>query len=185
MAKSTVKSANKASARATSSKRSKKASNKAPTKPVVSHHGGRSLEGRRKVKRPLEAGQPTHVVLSSKEAKGRLSFSTPANRKMIDEVLKERGSQFGIRVQHVQATPGRLHLIVTFKDSAKFQGFLRTITSLLARKITGAKKGNPFGRKFWDHIAFTRTIERSSGTETDSFSTDVVEAFEKQAKTKK
>ena len=32
------------------------------------------------------------------------------------------------------------------------------MTGLIARHITGARKGNPFGRRFWDYTAFTRVI---------------------------
>ena len=39
-----------------------------------------------------------------------------------------------------------------------FQRFLRTVTGLIARHVTGARKGRPFGRRFWSHVAFTRVV---------------------------
>ena len=50
-----------------------------------------------------------------------------------------------------------LHIKVKFKDPKRFQQFLKSYTALLARKITGAKKGKPFG-KFWDGLAYTRVL---------------------------
>ena len=35
--------------------------------------------------------------------------------------------------------------------------FLKTFAALLARQITGAKKGNKFG-KFWDGLAYARVL---------------------------
>lgn len=144
--------------------RAKKTAKKTAAKAVrPSAHGGGSLKGARKERRPLSENKLTHVVLSSSEAKGRLAFSTPANRKAIADILNDRSDQFGVTVESVEARAGRLHIVLTFKNRLKFQGFLRTITALIARRVTGAKKGNPFGRKFWDHIAFTRSIETADG----------------------
>lgn len=53
-----------------------------------------------------------------------------------------------------------LHLKVKFKDRRRFQQFLKSFSALLAREITGAKKGNPFG-KFWDGLVFTRILMSS------------------------
>jgi hypothetical protein len=130
-------------------------------RPARRAHGGGSLKGRCKERRPLSPNRLTHVVLSSSEAKGQLAFTTPANRTIVAEILDERGSQFGIIVELIEARMTHLHFILSFKDRTKFQGFLRTVTALIARRITGARKGHPFGRKFWNHIAFTRTLEVS------------------------
>ncbi|MFN9067985.1 MAG: hypothetical protein ACK5V3_12210, partial [Bdellovibrionales bacterium] len=50
-----------------------------------------------------------------------------------------------------------LHLKMRFKDRKRFQQFLKSFSALLARKITGAKKGVKFGR-FWDGLVYTRVI---------------------------
>jgi hypothetical protein len=50
-----------------------------------------------------------------------------------------------------------LHLKVRFKDKVRFKNFLRTFAALLARKITKAHRGNPFGI-FWDGLAYTRIL---------------------------
>jgi hypothetical protein len=44
-----------------------------------------------------------------------------------------------------------------FKDKKRFQQFLKSFSSLLARKITGARRGIKFGR-FWDGLVYTRII---------------------------
>lgn len=53
-----------------------------------------------------------------------------------------------------------LHLEIKIQSREKFQQFLRSVTCLIARKITGAKKENKFGR-FWQGLAFTRVLTNS------------------------
>lgn len=48
-------------------------------------------------------------------------------------------------------------MIVQGKSREGLQGFLRTYPALLARRITGARKGWPKGR-FWDAMAYTRIV---------------------------
>jgi hypothetical protein len=43
------------------------------------------------------------------------------------------------------------------KRRGHFQNFLRTLTALIARAVTGAKKGYPKG-KFWSSLAYSRTV---------------------------
>ncbi len=50
-----------------------------------------------------------------------------------------------------------IHLKVRFKDANRMKQFLKSFSGNLARKITGAKKGNKFG-KFWDGLAYTRVL---------------------------
>jgi hypothetical protein len=62
-----------------------------------------------------------------------------------------------VQIQDFVNMGNHLHLKVKFKDAKRFQQFLKSFTALLAREITGAKKGKPFG-KFWDGLAFTRVL---------------------------
>lgn len=50
-----------------------------------------------------------------------------------------------------------LHLKVRFKDKKRFGQFLKSFAAMVARSITQAKKGNPFG-KFWDGLVYTRVL---------------------------
>ncbi len=118
-------------------------------------HGGVSLKKRRKIKRPLVAGVPTHLVLKSSKARGELSFLK--NKHMVGALLKEKSRKFFVEILDFANMGNHLHLKVRFKDRQKFQQFLKSFTALLARKITGAKRGKKFG-KFWDGLAFTRVI---------------------------
>ena len=130
-------------------------------KPTSVAHGGEVVKGRRKIGRPLVENALTQVVLTSSLAKGKRSFVKPVNYLAVEEILETRAEQYRIFVESFEAKAQELHVFVRFKSRKDFQGFLRVITGLIARKIGQAKKGAPLGRKFWDHLAFTKTVETS------------------------
>jgi hypothetical protein len=117
-------------------------------------HGGVGTK-QRKVKRPLIPGLITHVVFKSSAAKGDLNFYK--NKKLVERLLNERSNRFFVKVMAFVNMGNHLHLKVKFNDVKRFQSFLRTFAALLARKITGAKKGVTFG-KFWDGLVYTRVL---------------------------
>lgn len=117
--------------------------------------GGVSFKKRRKVARPLCVGLIHHVVFKSSKALGKSSFYT--HKKLVSSLLKERSKKYYIEILDWVNMGNHLHLKVRFNDKVKFQNFTRTFAAILARKITGAHRGNTFGR-FWDGIVFTRIL---------------------------
>lgn len=118
-------------------------------------HGGTSLKKRRKLARPLTPGAVTHLVLKSSKAQGKLSFYT--HKKLVHGLMKEKARKFFVEILDFVNMGNHLHIKVRFKDKFRFQQFLKSFTALLARMITGARKGRPFG-KFWDGLAYTRVL---------------------------
>jgi len=45
---------------------------------------------------------------------------------------------------------------ITSRES--FQKYLKSVTTLIARTVTGARRGKKFGR-FWQHLAYTRVLK--------------------------
>lgn len=123
-------------------------------------HGGVGSEGRRKSQRPLSTNKPLHVVLSSARAQGRLNLRLPKNQYVVRQLITREARRFRIRLQSFSNFGNELHLIVKAPSRQNFQNFLRTISALIARQVTGAKKGRPFGR-FWDHLAFSQVLKRA------------------------
>lgn len=120
-------------------------------------HGG-VTKGRRKTIRPLDRKKPLHLVLKSSAAKGSLSFLGAKNRLFVERTIRDTAKKFGVTVHSFQNVGNHLHAIVKFTKREGFQNFLRTATALIARAVTGARRGKPFGRRFWDALAFTRVI---------------------------
>lgn len=124
------------------------------------HHGGIKTKGHRKLERPLSTKKWIHLVLKSDKAVGKLSFLLPKNKQLIKVILNSKAKQFGITLADGANVGNHLHLKIKIQSRKNFQKFLKSITCLIARKITGAKKGNKFGR-FWQGLAFTRVLTSS------------------------
>lgn len=121
-------------------------------------YGGCDSRGHRKLERPLSTRKPMHLLLKSDKAKGTLSLRAAKNRIYIRELLKEKAQKFGVRI-HEQINMGNhLHLKLSITSRELFQKFLKAITAMIARFVTGARKGKRFGR-FWQGLAFTRVLQ--------------------------
>jgi REP element-mobilizing transposase RayT len=118
--------------------------------------GGTSLKKRRKIKRPLTPGLPTHVVFKSSKAKGELSFYR--HKKIVASLLKAKSNKFFIEILEFVNMGNHLHLKIRFKSTENVGKFLKSFSATLARAITGARRGKKFG-KFWDGLVFTRVLK--------------------------
>ncbi|RYZ66339.1 MAG: hypothetical protein EOP05_19285 [Proteobacteria bacterium] len=127
--------------------------------PRRSQHGGSISRGKRKVSRPLDTRKPVHLVLKSSSARLKMSFLAFKNKVAVQKIVRERAKQFGVAIHGFELMSDHVHLVASFESRAMFQSFLRTITGLIARHVTGAKKGKPFGKRFFDGLAFTRVVQ--------------------------
>ena len=120
-------------------------------------HGGDLARSKRKVARPFRAKQLVHLVLRSSKAKGKLSFLNAKNATKVESVVKIQANRHFVKVYEFVNVGNHLHLKVRPYTKDGFRNFLRTATALIARAVTGAKKGKPFGI-FWDALAYTRVL---------------------------
>jgi Transposase IS200 like len=120
-------------------------------------HGGDLAKGKRKLERPLSTKNWIHLVLKSDKARGRMSFLTPAHKIFISKLIQAKARRFGIKVADFANVGNHLHLKIKTSSRLNFQKFLKSITALIARYITGARRGKPFG-PFWQALAFTRVL---------------------------
>ena len=123
-------------------------------------HGGAESKGHRKNYRPLAEKKWIHLTLKSAKATGPWSFLTPKNQILVNEILKSKAKKWGIQIAEVVNVGNHLHIKLKFKYREGFQNFLRAVTSLIARKITKARRGVKSG-KFWQGLAFTRVLKTS------------------------
>lgn len=121
-------------------------------------HGGDINKGKRKIARPVDTKRAMHVVLRSTRAKGPYSLLTYPNQKYLRYLFGYLQRSFPVKIYEFANVGNHLHIVVRAKTRSGFRNFLRTLTALLARRITGAKKGNPSG-KFWDGLAYTKVIK--------------------------
>lgn len=120
-------------------------------------HGGANSTGHRKLERPLSTSKWIHLVLKSEKAKGSMSFLSLRHRIFIDTLIKQKARRFGIKVADYANVGNHLHLKIKMSSRKNFQKFLKSIATQIARQVTGACRGKPFG-KFWQGLAFTRVL---------------------------
>jgi hypothetical protein len=123
-----------------------------------SHGGAESLKRNRKVRRPLDSKLPVHLILKSSKARGSLSFVRKRNKHWIWLLVHKKADKFGVKLQGFANVGNHLHIKIKFQRREQFQNFLRSISSLIARHVTGARKGKLFG-KFWDYLAYTKVVK--------------------------
>jgi len=65
--------------------------------------------------------------------------------------------RFGIRIYDFANVGSHLHLLVRARRRESFQAFLRSFAGIVARRVTGARRGRPSGR-FFDGSAWSRVV---------------------------
>jgi REP element-mobilizing transposase RayT len=121
-------------------------------------HGGAGAKGMRKLARPLDRKRPVHLVLKSEHARGALSFLTAKNRVSVERIIRKRALQFAVKIHRKEVMTNHVHIVVSFTNRRLFQNFLRTVAALISREVTGARRGKPFGKRFWQGLLFSRVI---------------------------
>ena len=120
-------------------------------------HGGDVDAKLRKLARPLDAGLALHVVLHSSRARGEWSFLHRRNRSRVEKLLYSEAPKNGVRLDRIANVGNHLHLLLRYMQRADLQRFFRVAAGLIARAVTGARKGRKIG-KFWDSTLYSRLV---------------------------
>jgi hypothetical protein len=113
--------------------------------------------GKRKVQRPFDRKKPIFLTLKASCAKGKLSMRNYNHEVEIKSLIDREAKRSGAKLHSYSNNANHLHIFASFPSRVAFQKFLRTITAMIARLVTGARKGKPFG-KFWDALAHSRVV---------------------------
>lgn len=110
--------------------------------------GGSLLVGKRKSRRPIKFGKPTHIVLKAESSESLLPYSAMV-KTIIERVsLKTEVSILitGIHADHV-------HLSPTFSNRNQYHRWVRALTGRLAQKIPQLKwKLRPYTRPTFTNV---------------------------------
>ncbi|MBX3021428.1 MAG: transposase [Bdellovibrionales bacterium] len=123
-------------------------------------YGGLKTKGHRKLERPFYSRKWIHLVLKSDKAYGKLSLKAAPNQTFIRELIYSKARKFGVSVGDFVNMGNHLHIKARCSSRGQFQKFLKSVTGRIARKVTGARRGNKFGR-FWQGLAYTRVLMSS------------------------
>ena len=110
----------------------------------LSAYGGGTRKGKRKIRRPFARNKPMHIVLKASPATGELSMLRPRRRQAIENLVHKISAQHGISVVNYQNVGNHLHMLLRSGSEKSFKRGMRTMTALIARLVTGARKGRPF-----------------------------------------
>ena len=117
-----------------------------------------------KGKRSISTRLPMHVVIRSEKARGERSMRASAERmRRVDAIVRGEAKRFGVRVIEFSNVGNHCHMLLKAFNRRLFISFLRSMTSRLARLLTGARRGRPAEGKFWDFRPFTRVVESHRG----------------------
>jgi REP element-mobilizing transposase RayT len=120
-------------------------------------HGGGDSRGRRKGERPVSVRRPLHVTLHSNMARGPLSLRR--HERAVTDALRACAKRTGVRVYDFANVGSHIHLLVRARRREAFQAFLRSFAGIVARKVTGARRGRPLqGGPFWTALAWSRIV---------------------------
>ena len=85
--------------------------------------------------------------------------------KIIKNITYSAAARHGVTIQRYVCVGNHIHLLLQTKSRRMhmarpaLRAFLRQTAGLVARVMTGAKKGAPAVRRFWDHLAWSRVVE--------------------------
>ena len=118
-------------------------------------HGGAIRRRRRKLERPVSTRRPMHVVLSSRHARG--GWNLKKHDRAVRDALRDMARRFGVRIYDFANVGSHLHLLLRSRRREAFQGFLRSFAGIVARRVTGARRGRPAG-PFFTGLAWSRVV---------------------------
>jgi REP element-mobilizing transposase RayT len=98
-----------------------------------------------------------HVTLHSQRAVGE--WSLLRHRRAVREALRASAERNGVKVYDFANVGSHLHLLVRARRRENFQAFLRSFAGIVARRVTGARRGLPLrGGAFWSALAWSRIV---------------------------
>jgi REP element-mobilizing transposase RayT len=99
-----------------------------------------------------------HVVLHSHRALG--DWSLLHHRRKVRETLRLCADRNGVKICDFANVGSHLHLLVQVRRREAFQAFLRSFAGIVARVVTGARRGRPArGGGFWSALAWSRVVQ--------------------------
>lgn len=121
-------------------------------------HGGRLAVGKRKTARPFSPKAPTHIVLSSKRARGLWSMKHRRNQAAVMSQIYVYAARFKVHVYRARNEGATLHLLVKCDDRKRMADYLRVLAGRVAITLTGARKHIKRVGKFWDTLCWSRLV---------------------------
>jgi len=108
--------------------------------------------------RPLHTKKALHVVLKSKKATDAYSFKNKKWEQKIWDLIARHAKANGIKIYSYSNAGNHLHLLLRAKSRDGYNSFIRSVSGLIVRLVTGVQKGKKRKEKFWDGRPFSRIV---------------------------
>jgi REP element-mobilizing transposase RayT len=123
--------------------------------------GGRSHQNHPKQPRPFHSKADLHIVMRSEHATGKKSFL--AHAKRVREITNSLAKRSFIELKDFANSGNHLHLIVRARSKPALTTFLKGLSGVLCRLVTGIQRGRAgekraLGYSFWDGRPFSRIL---------------------------
>lgn len=131
-----------------------------------------------KVARPVSTKRPMHLVLRSSSATGTKSFLRSKFTARIRTLIRKQAQLNGVKLFGVANKGNHFHLLILPRSRKAYLNFVRAISGLIARVVSGQERGKAktsastsraadlgqrtaalSSKKFWDQRPFSRIIE--------------------------
>lgn len=128
--------------------------------------GGSLLTSNPKLKRPISIKKSSHLVMRSLLAKG--SRSLLKFDREIRNIVNRQSKRHGVKVYRMANAGDHLHMMILPRSRRAYQAFIRSISGLIARLVTGVERGPATSEyefrkdqkaRFWEKRPFTRIVQ--------------------------
>src|SRR5688572_28677632 len=114
--------------------------------------GGSLMAGKRKAARTISTRDAMHFVLRSRQASGAKKFTNNKNYRRIQDIIRRQSQSFGVKIYRMSVNSNHIHLLVHIGSRRTWSKWLKALSGLIARHVSGAERGQPTatGTSFWD-----------------------------------
>lgn len=126
--------------------------------PLNAHGGSHHMTYNPAHARPLHTKKALHVVLKSKKATGAYSFNNKKWEQPIWDLIARHAKKNDVTIYSYANAGNHLHLLLRAKSREGYNCFIRAVSGLIVRLVTGAQKGKSLNGKFWDGRPFSRIV---------------------------
>jgi REP element-mobilizing transposase RayT len=76
----------------------------------------------------------------------------------VELALYRHAIESGVELRRLANVGNHLHLLVRAAERKALQRFLRVVSGVIPRLVTGARKGAPVAGRFWDALVYSRVV---------------------------
>ena len=85
-------------------------------------------------------------------------MAQPKHKAFIAALVQSQAKRYGVRIYQFKNLGNHIHVALRVFRRKDFTRFVKSVSSIIAQRMTGARKGKAFG-KFFDQLVHSRIVE--------------------------